>query len=184
MTGEFNIQKFLAFLKSFWGLLALFTAVFPTIIYFLNASQIKSSILNDYYLGIPTTFALLTIPFTFLFEDKLSSSKFVRKLSLIFSLIAFLFLFSFLIVKSLYISDKIYSIPRENGYGRIEIKEKQDGQIFKETFDSLNSNPIKEERAVNILEVISLVIYTISIVFLTASFSMLGVFFYIKSNSA
>ena len=140
MTGEFNIQKFGAFLKSFWGLLASFTVVLPTIIYFLNASQIKSSILSDYYLGIPTTFALLTIPFSFLFEDKLSFAKVARRIAITFSVFAFCALFSFVAIKSLYIGNRIYSEKEADG-SIIKIEEKDNGEIYRRTFNSTQTDP-------------------------------------------
>jgi len=183
MTGEFNFQKFATFLKSFWGLLASITIILPTIIYFLNAAQIKSSILNDFYLGIPTTFALLTIPLIFLFEDKLSILKSARKMAIIFFGLSLLVLFTFLVIKNIYIGDKFYSRFDNFGNTRIETSEKKEGLILIQTFDTLHSDPIKEEKRTNALEMVSLFLYTLTIIFLTASFSGLGVFFYSKSKT-
>ena len=183
MIGEFNFQKFGTFLKSFWGLLASITVILPTIIYFLNASQIKSSILNDFYIGIPTTFALLTIPLIFLFEDKLSVLNSARKTAFLFFGLSLLVLFTFLVIKNIFIGDRVYSKSDSYGNTRTEISEKKDGQILIQTFDTLHSDPIKQERRTNALEMFSLFLYTLTIIFLTASFSALGVFFYAKSKA-
>ena len=181
MTGEFNIKKFGLFLKSFWGLLASFSVILPTLIYFLNTTQIKSSVLSEYYIGIPTTFALLVIPFTFLFEDKFSVLKFARKTSISFSILSLITLFSFLVIKNIYITNTYYAKSSLGGYGRIEIREDKYGNIEIQVFDESAKNPKSVEQRTNILELVSLVFYTISIILLTAAFSGLGVFYYTKT---
>lgn len=184
MSGEFNFQKFILFLKSFWGLLASITVILPTIIYFINGSQAKASVLSDYYLGVPTTFCLLTIPVVFLFEDKLASVITARKLALILIVLSMIFLFSFLTIKNFYIGDKSYVILGENGVGKVEIDENREGQIVIATYKFNNDPPVKKEQRVNVLELISLFFYTITIVSLTAAFSGLGVFLYVKNRAS
>ncbi|WP_312766334.1 hypothetical protein [Epilithonimonas sp.] len=181
MTGAFNFHKFATFLKSFWGLLASFTVILPTIIYFLNTRQIKDSALSEYYIGLPTTFALLTIPFVFLFEDKLSILSKARNLSVVFAILSFITLSSFLTLKSIYIGDTYYTVRGENGYGRIEVNESSTGDIRFTTYDSNSKKPIEQKDRINVLELISVILYTLSIIFLTTAFSGLGVFFYSKS---
>src|SRR6476661_1345362 len=123
MRGEFNIHKFGAFLKSFWGLLASFTVVLPTIIYLANSAQIKSSVLAEYYIGIPTTFALLIIPFAFLYEDKLANIGTARRASTAFFILALGTFFAFLVVKNVYMPDRKYEIDQTGNTGRREIEE-------------------------------------------------------------
>lgn len=181
MTGDFNFTKFARFLKSFWGILSAFTVSLPTIIYFLSTEQIKESILSEYYLGIPTTFAILVIPFVFLYEDELSFLKRVRKSSILLIALSFLTLFSFLTVKNIYIADRVYSIPGASTNARIQVKENKMGAILFETYINEKQEPIKQEERINILELISLCLFSLSVIFLTVSFSCLGVFFYKKS---
>ena len=183
MTGEFNFTKFAKFLRSFWGTLSAFTVSLPTIIYFLSTEQIKDSVLSEYYIGIPTTFAILVIPFIFLYEDILSSLTSVRKSSIVFIILSFLTLFSFLTVKNIYIAEKVYTKQDNLTNEIIKIQENKKGLISLETYSSENSNPIKQEERINILELISLCLFSLSIIFLTVSFSSLGIFFYTKSIS-
>lgn len=186
MKGEFNVHKFGAFLKSFWGLLASFTVVLPTIIYLANTAQVKASVLSEYYLGVPTTFALLVIPFSFLFEDKLSDTSTARITSSILFILALTAFFSFLVVKNVYMADRIYRVSQTNDTGRKEISESINGLVVEETY-MLNmglvtseDKPIRKERRTNVLELVSLALYTSCVIFLTAAFSGLGVFFYTR----
>lgn len=181
MIGEFNFNKFAKFLKSFWGILSAFTVSLPTIIYFMSTAQIKESVLSEYYLGIPTTFALLVIPFVFLYEDMFSALKIVRKSSIIFITLSFITLFSFLTIKNIYIADKLYTTEGKTNNERIEIKENKKGIILLETYLNDSIVPIKQEERINILELISLCFFSLCIIFLTVSFSSIGVFFYSKS---
>ncbi len=115
MAGEFNFRKFAKFLRSFWGILASFTVVLPTIIYFSNTTQIKNSVLAEFYIGVPTSFALIAIPFVFLYEDRLSSISTVRRSSIVFIVISFISLFSFMAIKSIFIKDRVHSYTDANG---------------------------------------------------------------------
>lgn len=182
MNGEFNIKKFAAFLKSFWGILASFTVILPTIIYVLNSKQIKDSVLGDYYVGIPTTFAILVIPFVFLFEDNLALLHKARKYSIIFACTSLVALFTFITIKNIYIMDTYYTVSNPFGGGWTEIHEKRNGEIMLATYSYGGEKPKKEELRVNTLELISLVFYSISIILLTISFSTVGVFFYTKAT--
>ena len=181
MKGEFNFNKFAKFLKSFWGILSAFTVSLPTIIYFLSTEQIKDSMLSEYYIGIPTTFAILVVPFIFLYEDKLSSLTRVRKWSIISIVLSFLTLFSFLTVKNIFIVDKVYTTQGNLVDERIRISESKEGLISLDTFSGQNIKPIKQEIRINILELVSLCLFSLCIIFLTVSFSSLGIFFYTKS---
>lgn len=184
MEAEFNFKKFAKFLKSFWGILAAFTVILPSIIYFLKTKQIQDSIIGEYYLGIPTTFTLLVIPFIFLYEDKFSSLKFVRNISLSFIVLALLTLFSFLTVKSVFVVNKRYS--ESGGISSntlILYEENRNGEIYISKYNLKDlDKAIEEEQSINILELVSLALYTLSVIFLGVAFSTLGVFFYLKSQ--
>jgi hypothetical protein len=152
-----------------------------TIIYFLNTKQIKASILSEYYLGLPTTFALLGIPFVFLFEERLTSMPVARKMSVAFAIGSVVLIFSFLIVKNIYVTDTYYTSTSDCGLTNIRVKEANNGEISLSTYGEGGTAPIKEEHRVNALEIASLLLYFLSIIGLTVSFSSLGVFFYTKS---
>ncbi len=184
MGAEFNFKKFSKFLKSFWGILAAFTVLLPSIIYVLKTKQIQDSVLGEYYIGIPTTFTLLVIPFIFLYEDQLSSLKLVRKVSLSFIILALITLFSFLAIKSVFVINKKYS---ENGSDIsntiIKYEENSNGLIYSATYSLKNlDEALEKEEGINVLELFSLALYSLSIIFLGVSFSTLGVFFYTKSQ--
>ncbi|WP_435625672.1 hypothetical protein [Flagellimonas sp.] len=67
----------------------------------------------------------------------------------------------------------------------IRVSTSQKGEILTERFNSINDDrPFREEKAVNILEYCSLMLFTISVIFLTTAFSGLGVFFYTKSANS
>lgn len=184
MTGQFDFKKFSTFLKSFWGILAGFTAVLPTIIYFTNSGQIKDSIIHDYYIGIPTTFSLLCIPFVFLYEDSLSDLRLARKMSLLLTICALLLNLSFITIKNFYIADKSYTIRHPSGNSKVKILESRTGKIQLQTYNPHDADPEKEEIRVNFLELVSLLLYSFSIILLTASFATLGVFFYTKHTGS
>ena len=182
MQGEFNFKKFAIFLKSFWGILAAFTTILPTIIYFTNTDQIQRSVLNEYYIGIPTTFSLLVIPFIFLYEDKLSHIESVRKSSIVFIAISLVSLFSFLTIKNIYVVDTKYLEVSSSG-DFLRISKSKEGNVLISTYSSRkDTEPIREEQKVQVLELISLFFYSCSIILLTTSFSGIGVFFYSKSS--
>lgn len=186
MTGSFNFQKFAIFLKSFWGILASFVIVLPTIIYLLKTGNVNNSVISGYYISIPTTFSLLVIPFVFLFEDVIAQLNKARKAAVIFSFGALITLFGFLIIKKVMVTDKLYSVQ---GVGSIktDINETAEGAVKSMVVNyAVPQYPqtVSQELGINVWEIASLSLYSISIIMLTAAFSIVGVFFYSRQNMA
>jgi hypothetical protein len=195
---NFNFQKFAIFLKSFWGILAVLSAALPTIIFILKTDLISGSILSQYYITIPTTFSILVIPFIFLYQDRLSDLKNARQNSVLFILLSIVLIFGFLIVKTKFVTDTYYTTytnPNEKinqtlrdstvaGVTRIckvLTKNSSDGKIANSYFQCTNmTDPVKQENSVNNFELLSVALYTLSILFTTLSFSSLGIFFYTR----
>jgi hypothetical protein len=193
MSDAFNVNKFFVFLKSFWGLLAAFSVSLPTLIYFLSTKQIQSSIIGEYYLGLPTSLALLTIPFVFLYEDKLFDISVARRISIILISSSIFLFFSFLVTKNIFVLDKVYKPINENGQITY-IHSSRQGEILIEIYseydprkpyrneldNKINIQPdaISKEKRVSYFELLSLALFTSTIILLTASFSTLGVFYY------
>lgn len=186
MTGSFNFQKFAIFLKSFWGILASFVVILPTIIYLLKTGNVNTSVISGYYVSIPTTFSLLVIPFVFLFEDVLSQLKKARKAAVVFSFGALITLFAFLVTKKVMVTDKTYSVY-ETGYLSTDVSENAAGAVEMTVVNyALPQHPqtVRRELGINIWEIVSLSLYSISIIMLTAAFAIVGVFFYSRQPQA
>ncbi len=195
---SFNFSRFVVFLKSFWGSLAILSTSLPAIIYLLKTDLIKSSVIAEYYVSIPTTFCLLVIPFTFLFEDKLSSISRARSKSILFILLALMFSFGFLYIKTNKVLDgtritspnptlKVGS-STDSTYGTlrkictIEKNTAKNGAVKVREFSCEGGVEIGSKDYINDLELLSVTLYTFSILFTTISFSCLGIFYYSNSK--
>lgn len=197
---NFNFQKFAIFLKSFWGILAVLSAALPTIIFFLKTDLVSDSTISQYYITIPTTFSILVIPFIFLYQDKLSDLKNARRNSVLFILLSIFLIFGFLIVKTKFVTDTYYTtytnpyekinqpfkdstVAEVTRIYKIETKNSRNGKIANSYFQTNSIDPVKEEMSVNNFELLSVTLYTFSILFTTLSFSCLGIFFYTRQQT-
>jgi len=181
-----QMLKWVKYLKSLWGTLSATAILFPGAATLLKMPiAVENSLIKALYPTISSIFASFALLLLFSFKDSLNKLQTARKVAVFSMIIAFISVFGFIFIKTYYLD---VMIVKEYSEGDHLIKEAKKKGIIMFSTRALFADPVShspdswDQEKADPLDMVALILFTLSITSLTLAFGSLGIYSYYQKT--